>query len=183
MSIPGHFAAAYLTTRLTISSLIDKFPQIDGYQFWAVGMLASLLVDLDELYAFHKANKPILGLKEYSHRRFITHAPFLHFGIGLLGFVLGLVFHQQNWQLYSVLYVVGTWTHFFFDSFSYGIMWLWPLNSKVYAFFHRLVEYEIHAKNVFDYYAKFLIRYLKDPVFIFEMMVVTFALLVKFKIF
>jgi hypothetical protein len=180
---PGHLAAGYLTTKLSISMLAQHYPQANEARFWAVGMLASVLVDLDMLYTFFLMGRPVASSHDYIHRKFLTHAPLFHFFLALAGFLAGWLFHFPDLQVFAAVYWVGTWTHFVFDSFSYGIMWLWPFSKKIYAIAQREREFEFSFKKVFEYWTKFLLLYFKNFVFYMELAVVVIAILVKFKMF
>ena len=141
-----------------------------------MGILASVLVDLDEFYAFHKIGRPIGENDKINHRKFISHAPLLHLGIGVLGFILSTIFGSIDFQIFAIMYVVGMWTHFFFDSFGYGIMWLWPFTDKLYAFRHRENRMKIRGSSVFGYWKRFLIVYSRDFVFYLEALVIILAI-------
>jgi len=178
----GHFAVGYLVTKFSISSLSGIFPQANEARFWVVGMLAAVLVDLDEFYSFYKIGRPIGTAKGINHRKFFTHAPLFHLFIGLVGFIVGLAGGWSDLQLFAILYVAGMWSHFFFDSFGYGIMWLWPFSRRIFAFHNNSIDFEIPAGSILEYWGKFLKLFVKDFVFYLEIAVITLALLIKFKV-
>ncbi|MCL5435571.1 MAG: metal-dependent hydrolase [Patescibacteria group bacterium] len=175
---PGHIAAGYLTTRIAIAELLTFYPQAAASRFWAVGILASVVIDLDDLYAFIRIGRPIAATVEVDHRKFISHAPFLHLFIAACGFGLASVFKSGDWQLYSLLYLVGTWTHFFFDSFGYGIMWLWPFDRKLYSFFNVNKRLAVSEKlPVVSYWLRFFREYLRYPPVLIEISLLIIALM------
>jgi hypothetical protein len=176
----GHFAAGYLTTRLTIASLIATFPQGSEPKFWAIGLIASVLPDLDEFIVFYKV-KRFTGDNKVVHRKFISHAPLLHLAIGSVALLVSTVLGSQDWQLYSILYVVGTWTHFVFDSFGYGILWLWPFTNRLYSVRARERNFEISEKRFLQHWLQFLKKYSQDLVFYLEILVIVIALITFFK--
>ena len=177
----GHFAAGYLTSSFAISSLINLYPQANDPKFLTLALFASIAPDLDEFYAFYVAKGFWFKRKDKAviHRNYLSHAPLLHFFLGAVVFVAGLIAGSRNLQLYAILYAVGTWTHFFFDSFRYGVKWLWPFSQKIYAFRKPGEEMpKIEAKGFFDYWIGFLKLYIRDLVFYMEVIVIVIALLV-----
>ena len=172
----GHFAAGYLTSKLAIGSIVPIYAQANDARFWAVGILASVLVDLDEFYAIRKIGRPIGENDAVNHRKFITHAPFLHLIIGAVGFILATLFGSTDFQIFAIMYVVGMWTHFFFDSFRYGIMWIWPFTNKLYAFRYTGKRMDIQGKTVLGYWKRFAVVYSRDFVFYLEALVIIGAI-------
>lgn len=177
----GHFAAGYLTTRFAIASLIATFPQANDPKFWVIGLIASVIPDMDEFAVFYKV-KRFTGDSKVVHRKFISHAPLLHLAVGAAVFLISNIIGSQDWQLYSILYVVGTWTHFIFDSFGYGILWLWPFSKKIYSVRARERDFQINQRGFFEYWIEFLRLYFKDLVFYLEMVVIAVALAFYFYI-
>jgi len=179
----GHFAAGYLTTKLSIAALLPYYAQAGDSRFWVVGILASILTDLDDFYAFKKIGRMTSDNRKegrVTHRKFISHSPLLHLAIALVGFLTGLLFSSSDLQIYSTVYLVGTWTHFFFDSFAYGIMWLWPFNNRLYAFRNTEVDFDIPETEFWPFWTKFLKLYTRSLVFALEMMVIATAAIVYF---
>ena len=175
----GHFAAGYLTTRLTIASMIAIYPQAGDPKFWVVGLIASVLPDIDEFLVFYKV-KRFTGDNKVIHRKFVSHAPLLHLLIGAIAYLISSVSGSQDFQLYSILYVVGTWTHFLFDSFRYGILWLWPFSKEIYSLRAKERNFIVTNKSFFAYWFEFLRLYSKDLVFYLEIIVIVTALIVFF---
>ena len=179
---PGHFAAGYLTASLAIHFLKQVYPQVTEFHFLAVALFFSVAPDLDDFYAFFKIGRPIAATKDIDHRKFLSHAPFIHLLIAAIGFIGAKLLGSSDWQLYSILYLIGTWTHFIFDSFGYGIMWLWPKSTKLYALFRPNKRLNI-SENLapFEYWIKFVEEYFKDPVFYIEISVILFSVLIFYQ--
>jgi len=174
----GHFAAGYLTSTFTLSSLINLYPAVNDPKFLALGLFASVAPDLDEFYAFYVAKGFWFKKKDKAiiHRNYLSHAPLLHLFVGLASFVVGLVANSSDLQLYAILYIVGTWTHFFFDSFFYGVKWLWPFSNNLYAFRKPGEDMaKIEASGFFSYWIGFLKLYVRDLVFYLEALVIVVA--------
>lgn len=176
----GHFAAGYLVTRLAVNSLLPYYTFADQTKFWVFGILAAVIVDLDEFYAFKKMGMPIAGTKEVNHRNFITHAPLLHLLLGGIVLAIGFFAGAKELEFFAILYILGMMTHFILDSFGYGIMWLWPLNNQVYSFRDTGRALEVHASSVVNYWKGFLGLYFRDMVFYLEALIILVALYVKF---
>ncbi len=175
----GHLAAGYLTTKLALDSLSKFYPQANDPRFWAMGMVAAIIVDLDSFYAFFKIGSPIGSSKDINHRKFLSHAPLLHLGIGTLIFGAGRLLHYSDWELYGILYAVGMATHFLLDSFGLGLMWLWPFKNELYAFRRAGKDFETASETVFGYWRDFLKDYIRDFVFYLEAAVILSAILAK----
>lgn len=175
---PGHLASGYLATKLAILKLSALYPQASQARFWAVGILASLVIDLDDLYAFLRIGRPIAATAAVDHRKFVTHAPLVHFGIAILGFGYAWLSGSSDWQLYSILYLLGTWTHLFFDSFGYGIMWLWPFDKKLYSFFNPGKRLAVPEElPIISYWLRFFREYLLYPPVLVEISLLIIALI------
>lgn len=175
---PGHLAAGYLVTEFALTKLSALYPGTAQLKFLAVGILASVAVDLDDLYAFIRIGRPIAATRDFDHRKFITHAPALHLAIAALGFTLAQFTGSIDRQLYAIVYLLGTWTHLFFDSFGNGIMWLWPISRRLYSFFASNKRLNVpESLPTVVYWQKFLIEYSRSLVFYLEILVIIAALL------
>lgn len=173
---PGHLAAGYLATKLSIQALLPLYPQADQLKFWIVGIASSFFVDLDVFVTFLKIGRPVSGTKGVNHRMDFTHAPSLHVSIALIGFVLSILISSSDLQLYAILYCIGTLTHFILDSTYYGIMWAWPFSHKLYALRNAGVDSELPQRSVLAYWKTYFGLYIRKVEFYIELLFLIIAI-------
>ncbi len=177
----GHLAGGYLVSASALQILEAVYHIPNETLFLVIGLTASVIPDLDEFAAFAKIGGFIGGDGKISHRKFFTHAPILHAVLASTLFIAGL-FGGNLWiQIAALMYLLGTMTHFFLDSFAYGIMWLWPFTKKVYAFRLRERNLNIQTREFFPYWITFLKLYARDPVAWAEIAIIAAAVIVYFK--
>jgi hypothetical protein len=174
----GHFAAGYLTTKLALTTLLPAFPQALDTRFWVVGLVASVATDLDNFYFFAKIGSFLGGTKDQTHRDLPSHAPMLHLAISVVAFGLATILGSSDFQLYAIVYLTGTWTHFLFDSFALGLRWLWPFSKKLYAFRDAGKDLDIQETSFFPYWITFIKLYTRSFVFFIEVIVILSAAIV-----
>lgn len=176
----GHFAAGYLVSSSALSVLERWYPIANEPKYLIIGLVASVIVDLDEFIAFAKIGGWIGGDGKISHRKFISHAPLLHVAASVLAFASGIALHNQPLQLGALMYCIGVLSHFLLDSFAYGIMWLWPFTSRIYAFRLREKELGITTRKFWSYWTEFLRIYVRDPLSWAEAIITVAAIIVFF---
>ena len=176
---PGHIAAGFLTAKVLLEVTHPALSQAQQNQLLLWGMLFGFAPDLDFFYAFFKTKSLlIVGEKDVTHRKFWSHAPILWLIAGLLIYFLS---GSEYWKLVGLLVWLGSWSHFALDSIEYGIMWLWPLDKKVYAFKNREVRLVIPEKNVFKHSWQFLKIYSTTVTFYLELIIILSAIFIYLK--
>jgi membrane-bound metal-dependent hydrolase YbcI (DUF457 family) len=147
----GHLSLGYLVYRALLSLYpTDAFSQFQLHILLAIALIASILPDADFI-AFFRKNKSLKLQKDSSHRTQMSHAPLAYV---LIGAVLYLLSYTFFFKAASMLFTLGTLSHFLGDSIEYGIMWLWPLSSKQYSLRHIPRE-RIKSNTVAGYYWEF----------------------------
>lgn len=76
---------------------------------------------------------------------------------------------------------LGSWTHFLLDSIEYGIMWLWPLSSKVYALKDPELVLPIYETRFIPYWWQSVRKYTKFYSFYLEVLIIITALIIYYK--
>ncbi len=179
---PGHIAAGYLTAYALIKIVRpDISPgEINQLLYW--GMFFGFAPDLDKFWFFFK-NRSLLvvpaGVKKY-HRNYFTHAPVLWLAVGLGIFL----FAQTGYlKLLGLVLWLGAWSHFILDSLEYGVIWLWPISDKLFAFKSAGVKlFVTEDKNFFTHSFKFLHAYAtKSITFYCEIIIILIALIIYLK--
>lgn len=171
---PGHIAAGYL-----VGSALLKFanPALDQHQQFSIlgwSMFWAFAPDLDVFYYFLKNRTMLIaGNTPANHRRYLTHVPVLWLVAGLL-----VCFLAPSLKYFSLSLILGSFSHFFLDSIDYGIMWLWPFSSKVYALKNREVKFTIEEKSFLPHIWHFLKLYSKTLTFFCEILILLLAVIV-----
>ncbi len=173
---PGHISAGFLTAQALLKIIHPNLTSIELNQLLWWGMFFGFAPDLDTFVAFAKARAFIfLNKKDTNHRKFYSHAPVLWLiaGIGIM-----LLAPTLYWKIVGLLLWLGSWSHFFLDSIQYGIMWLWPLSDKIYAFKDREIEMEIKDPTFFGYWWTFVKKYSKMLSFYLELIIIISAVII-----
>ncbi len=145
------------------------------------GMFFGFSPDIDEFYYFIK-NKNLLvsgeeGVRQ-NHRQYYSHAPILWLIAGLLVYLFARsVFVREL----GMLLWLGSWSHFLLDSIEYGIMWLWPFSSTIYALKNREVKFVITERRFLQHSIEFLKLYSKRLSFYLEVLIIISAIYIYFK--
>lgn len=172
---PGHVAAGFLTAEALLKIAKPDLSQTQLHQLVYWGMFFSFAPDLDMFYAFFKERALTVQNPNNIHRKFYSHAPILWLVAGLLIYFLAPSVYIK---LIGLLLWLGSWSHFLLDSIEYGVMWLWPFNSQVWALKDRGVKEQITGKNFFEYWMNFLKYYSTRWTFYFEILIFFIAIIV-----
>ena len=127
----GHIAAGYLVAYGTLHLIKPELAPSQYSQLLFLGAFFGFCPDLDAFYAFFEAKSLTVTSQEGYHRSYITHCPLFWLVLALVFFIFAA---NAFWQMFALLIWLGTWSHFFLDSFNLGIKWLWPFTNKYYAF-------------------------------------------------
>lgn len=174
---PGHLAAGFLASKAVLNIFYPDLPneQLIRLLWW--GIFFSFAPDLDNFVAFIKVKawwyKP--SVDSSIHRQFYSHVPLLWLLASLLIFSLGRSDYARH---FAIMVLVGSWTHFILDSIEYGVMWLWPFNSEVWALRNRGAKRTIVGKNFLDYWQNMLKAYAQSWTFKAEIVILIFALII-----
>src|SRR3989338_6100078 len=178
----GHIAGGYLASIAAAKIFGAELPELSQDSMIAFGAFMGFAPDLDMFYSFYRKKRMYFDENsanpEINHRHYNTHAPLLHLSIALAIFILGAVTHSPWVQAGGVMWLAGTWSHFFLDSFGYGITWLAPISSKVYSFYNSGNKISVPGRGFFQYWGDFLKAYSKRLEFYLELIVVIIALMV-----
>lgn len=144
MILPGHLAGGYLAAKAVLALTGAAFTPAQTTALLTIGTIAGDAPDIDVLFFFlhHKYSKA--ENKRDSHRSFITHTPLFWLAISLVIVIAGWFGQSQFTETLGWLILSGAWTHFFLDSFEYGIRWLWPFSDKRFTM-REVTEPEVSA--------------------------------------
>lgn len=179
MIFPGHIAGGYLAAKVVLALSHTAFTSGQTTALLTIGTIAGELPDMDILFFFlhHKYSKDVE--KRNNHRTFVTHAPAFWLVISLLIAGAGWIGNSPFTEMLGWLILAGTWTHFFLDSFEYGIRWLWPFSDRRFAM-RQIVEPDISApQGTIAHYRELVGKvWNKRLTYVLEVIVVVGALLV-----
>ncbi len=175
---PGHIAGGYLAAYALLK--IAK-PDLSGIQiqnliYWS--MFFSFAPDLDSFISFARGKALIVADQKHNHRKYYSHAPVLWLIAGLLIYFLSASVYGKTFG--SIVWL-ASWSHFLLDSVDYGIMWLWPLSSKVYSLRNPEIVFDIPERGFFGYWWHFVKLYTGLFTFYLEILIVIAAFYVFIK--
>ena len=175
---PGHIAGGYLVSVALLKYTHNNFTAYQIKELLLIGTFFGFAPDIDFFFSFYRARGLVVSSPKDNHRKFYSHAPILWF---LAGAIIFLAASNPFYRYVGLLVWLGSWSHFFLDSIEYGIMWLWPLNSRIYAFKDAGREFEIVQKDFSGFWISFVKRYAKKVSFYLEMLVIVIALITFIK--
>lgn len=184
----GHLAGGYLVSVYLLQKLAVVYPQASSGKFLAAGLLASILPDFDVFYIFYRignwietGNGKMAGI---NHRKLASHAPLVYALLSFAAFLAGRIAGNSDLELFSIMFLAGTWTHFALDSTFYGIMWLWPFSIRQFAISNPGIDsVKVPPAPFFSYWKNFLISYARNFTSWIEAVIILAAALVYLKIF
>lgn len=134
----AHFAAGYLLSRRCLTVYRH---QPDYRVYMMIGLLASILPDLDLLYFY------LLDNRQHQHHSYWSHIPFYWLWLYAL-----LVFPVKRWAgprtlLLLNLTLCNIMLHLLLDSVASGIKWLYPLTNYYYGVWQVPAVYDFWVLN------------------------------------
>ena len=176
---PGHIAVGFLTAKVLLHFAHPALtPQEQSQLLWW-GMFFGFAPDIDMFYAFFRQRSMlVVGDEKISHRKFISHAPILWLIAGLLIYFFS---SSPYVKLIGLTFWLASWSHFLLDSIYYGVMWLWPFSSKIYALKEREVRFKIEERTFFKHNWQFLKLYSKKSIFYLEIFIIIVAIVISTK--
>lgn len=137
----AHLPAGYILTS-SICGMLKKKVDVNTAKVMFVGMLASALPDFDLLYFY------TIDQRQHFHHHYITHLPFFWMMV-CLPFIAGSIFlRNKKWLTYSLVAFANLMGHFFLDTFTGQMAWLYPFRKKHYAFFSLHTTYSRSFLNI-----------------------------------
>lgn len=170
MVLPGHLAAGYITTFLTMTTLGYSFTATEQTLLLTAGTLLGDAPDIDVFFGFIK-NKSTKVTSLKGHRDHITHVPLLWLFLGLS---IWMISTSDFYKTLGLLLWVCPWSHLICDSVftDTGVRWFAPFTQKSVMFFQRnLEDFPLNWKSLFYKYAQ-------NPLFYLELSLVVFALII-----
>jgi membrane-bound metal-dependent hydrolase YbcI (DUF457 family) len=174
---PGHIAAGFLTAEALLKIAHPQITQTQQNQLLWWGMFFGFAPDLDYFIGFIREHAWFIKQQRNNHRKFISHAPILWLIAGLAIYFLSV---DTYWKLVGLLLWLASWSHFLLDSIEYGIMWLWPFSSEIYALRNKEKDLKSRDNNFLDFWITFVKSYTKTVTFYCEVIIIILALILFF---
>jgi len=177
MLLPGHLAGGYLATLALVKLTNSGLDQSQINHLLILGAIAGAIPDWDHIVSFIQTKAIQLPKDErHSHRNLFTHTPLFWLFISVVVYLLtqNLAFGSY----FALTVLVGSWSHFFLDTFVHGIQWLWPFSRKKYAFLDQGVRPDYEEPRFWAYWWKFLKWYTRFLCFYLEVLITIVALIV-----
>jgi hypothetical protein len=174
---PGHIAAGYLTALAAIKIFKPDFDQQQINQLLVLGMFWGFAPDLDVFYSFYKLKSFTSDINKADHRKFVSHSPLLWLAVGIIFyFFVSSPFLKFN----ALVFVAGSFSHFILDSIEYGIPWLWPFKSRLFAIINPGKKiFEVKEKSFFKHWTAFVKFYITRPTFYFELLIISLFVIIS----
>ncbi len=153
----GHLPAGYILTK----TLQKKF---NTTKYLFIGLLGSVILDLDILYFYFVDNRQNL------HHGYWIHIPFYWMIIALIAIFVFWIFKKKDCIIASIIFFSNIFLHLFLDTIVGKIEWLYPITDKGYYLFDVSARYDFWVWN-----------FVFHPTFLFEVGIVIWAVVLFFK--
>lgn len=172
---PGHIVGGYVVAEAVLAVTHFSLSAQQTNELLLLGMFFAFAPDLDFFYAFFRLHGWTLQKNTVDHRKFVTHMPIVWLVAGL-----AIFFAAQTpfMKVLGLLVWLGAWSHFLLDTIEYGIMWLWPFSSKVYALKNKERKFVTVEKSFVRYWTHFVWWYMHQMSFWLEVGVIVVAVFV-----
>ncbi|MGI0115699.1 metal-dependent hydrolase [Zooshikella sp. RANM57] len=152
----AHLPAGYLLSKYWLSTFNEN--SVNRKLLLAIGLLSSILPDLDLIYFYWIDNQ------QHSHHTYLSHIPIFWAGLFLVLLSISTIVQSRVIKHFVVISALNIILHFILDSVVGDILWLYPFNSDPYALFHVSPKYEWWVLNFFLHWS-----------FLFEIGIIIFA--------
>lgn len=113
----AHLPAGYLLSRCLQRSLKTS-------KYLAVGLVASVLPDVDMLYFYLVDNRQTL------HHEYWTHLPIFWLSVWIVLSIIAVLAKRREWLIVSTIFFANIFLHLILDTFVGGIAWLYPWSHE-----------------------------------------------------
>ncbi len=132
----AHIPAGYIVSRSLLRSMGQEY-NLRLYRIGLiVGLIASILPDMDLLYFY------FLDDRQHVHHSYLFHRPFFWAAVTAGLFTLRALVHSTLFRTAVVLICINVLVHLLLDSVTGGIAWLFPLTGERFVLFHVPARYD-----------------------------------------
>ena len=115
----GHLPAGYVLTKK-----VQKNTKTGKYLL--VGLIASILPDIDMLYFY------LIDNRQNLHHSYWTHIPFYWLLIAAATFAIIWLLKKKNYMIAAIIFFSNIFLHLFLDTIVGKIEWLFPFTDNAY---------------------------------------------------
>lgn len=122
----AHLPAGYLLTKFLIKQKeVSSYTKQQHRALLFIGLLGSILPDLDLLYFF------LIDNRQHGHHSYWTHIPYYWTTLFLISFVYCKMVHANRFIVTALLVLyLNIMLHLVLDTLVGGIHWLYPINQS-----------------------------------------------------
>ena len=118
----GHLPAGYILTKKLQAKLKIK-------QYLWIGLIASILPDIDLLYFY------LIDNRQHLHHDYWTHMPFYWLIIAAVTFSTLWLLRKKAYITAAIIFFSNIFLHLFLDTIVGKIAWLYPFTNQSYYLF------------------------------------------------
>jgi inner membrane protein len=130
----GHLPAGYILTKA-----VQKNSKTTKYLF--VGLVASILPDIDILYFY------LIDNRQNLHHSYWTHIPFYWLIIGAVTFSAMWLFKKNKYYVVAILFFANIFLHLLLDTIVGKVEWLYPFTDEAFYLFDVPSVYNFWVYN------------------------------------
>jgi inner membrane protein len=130
----GHLPAGYILTKT-----VQK--NVKTSKYLLVGLIASVLPDIDILYFY------LIDNRQNLHHIYWSHIPFYWLLIGIITFSIIWLSKQKVYYITAIIFFANIFLHLLLDTVVAKIMWLYPATNKAFFLFDVPAVYNFWVYN------------------------------------
>jgi len=144
----GHLPAGYLTTKAILSrTRAGSDDAKTGVILISVGLMASLLTDLDMLYFY------LIDHRQHLHHGYWTHLPIFWLIVCLGIFASSALVRSKIGLLVAMIFTVNIFGHLLLDTITGGIRWLAPWSPRPFTLVMVQAQYDWWVLNFMGHWS------------------------------
>ncbi len=122
----SHAPAGFLASFLTKKWWGRGLNTVQTRTLLILATIFGIIPDLDVFY-YYLFNAQVL------HREIILHSFFVYALITIIIIFVSHKFKNRFWQAVGIVFFIGTFSHLLLDSLAAGVMWLYPIQSRLFG--------------------------------------------------
>ena len=130
----GHLPAGYILTKKLQKNMKTT-------KYLLVGLIASILPDIDILYFY------LIDNRQNLHHSYWSHIPFYWLIIGVIAFSIIWLLKKRNCYIAATIFFANIFLHLFLDTIVAKIEWLFPFTDRAYYIFDVPAVYGFWVYN------------------------------------
>ncbi|MEK6700599.1 MAG: metal-dependent hydrolase [Nitrospirota bacterium] len=133
----AHLPAGYLLTRFVVVKRgMAHIPSFQYRTFMALGLIGSLLPDVDMLYFY------LIDNRQHLHHGYWTHIPLSWLMLSGVTLLIGRLLRKPLVAPAAIVLFSNVFVHLFLDTVAGKIPWLYPVSSHAFVLFDVPARYD-----------------------------------------